>query len=202
MTYLDPTEPWPAHSRPEAQKALKEAAGAGWYFTKLSNHAFGRIKCSVTTGADSCSLIVYSTSGPVDGSATAKNIRQALRKCHHHREPEAGDEPDLADDELERNVTRLLQAAAGLRERARAEAAIEAAIEGDDVDELDLQVDAQTWADNEAQVAWAQMGRPVDPWPPAVRADELLIEAEHMISLITDAEIAGRLRSQLDRTQA
>lgn len=202
VTYLSPNEPWPSHPRPEARAALKEAAAAGWYFRKLSNHAFGMIKCAAMGDPGACSLQVFSTSGPFDGSETAKVIRRKLRACPHQALPDEAEVlPDQSDEDLERCVRALLQAAAGLDARARAAEAIDVAIEHDDVDALDAQEDARVRGDNRAQVAWAQLGRPVEPWPPAVGVEALLAEAENLTSMVTNEKAAARLLDLIEQTR-
>lgn len=196
--YLGAHEPWRRHPRPEAQRSMEEAAAAGWYFRELSGHAFGVLKCAAMGDPGACTVTVYTTSGPFDGSETAKVIRQKLRACPHQERLEVPDR-DLgrSDDELERTVERLVQAATGLQQRFRAAAAIEMAIEDDDVEEFHGQEEVLVRGDNDAQIAWAELGRPLSPWPPEERIGELLYEAETLINRISRAEIADRLRRRL-----
>ncbi|HEY9564414.1 MAG TPA: hypothetical protein VIR30_11650, partial [Nocardioides sp.] len=116
MSYLDPTEPWPGHGRPEARAALKDAAKAGWHFRPSSGHIFGTLKCSAIGQAGACTLPVFSTSGPADGSATAKKIRSMLRKCPHKTgaDDEPVEEQSLSDAEITQSVVALVTAVDGL----------------------------------------------------------------------------------------
>jgi hypothetical protein len=92
--WLGPDEPWPKHPRPEAEKALAEARGRGWWIKETRGHTFATIVChspSDGTRLDErniCRFHVYSTSG--DSGQTAKNIRRAVTGCRH-----GTDEPDL-----------------------------------------------------------------------------------------------------------
>lgn len=206
-SYLMPDEAWPRHPRNEAQRSLERAAAAGWSFRKLTNHAFGRIVCPAIGDPDACSVIVLSTSGPRDGSWTAKVIDDKVKRCRHGQPAEAApfEDEDLdrtrSDDELERRTTRLLEAAEGLRQRAEAEAAMEwAADEGDDAT-FDRQDERHGEGDIRARTAWAVLGRPFDPWPPEQGIEVLLDEADVAISGIADVEIAERLRTWWEHLQ-
>ncbi|MCC5952047.1 MAG: hypothetical protein JJU45_08115 [Acidimicrobiia bacterium] len=200
--YLGPDEPWPKHSRPEAREALDEASDAGWSFRKSAGHAFGRITCPAKGSPDACIVVVFSTSGPADGSETAKAIRRGLRKCRHAPKSEladAADEERLSDATIIRRVEQLLRVANGLAERNRAMAARDEALDRADefaFDEADRRI---VDADNTAQTAWDDLGRSIEPWPPAVATDELLDDAERFVAQLTDSERRGDLHRLIDR---
>lgn len=91
-----PSRVWPRHSRPQAQLALEEARRASWYLKKSSGRAkvWGVITCQdpdKVTADDRCSTSVMSTSGPEDGSETAKALRGCMRRCTHQRVVPAAD---------------------------------------------------------------------------------------------------------------
>lgn len=81
-------ERWPPHPRPLARLALAKAKAAGWVFKPSggSGHIFGSLRCREPQGLDPaevCKVPVYSTSGPADGSTTARVIENAIRQCPH-----------------------------------------------------------------------------------------------------------------------
>lgn len=200
--YLGPRDTWPTHSRPEARDALAEAARAGWSFRKSAGHAFGRIACPAQGTPEACMVVIFSTSGPADGSETAKAIRRGLRKCPHHAEPDAAESAEeevLSEAAIVRRVEHLLEVVDGLEERARAdERRDDALARGDDgdFDEADQRL---VDADNTAQVAWDALGRPLTPWPPDVAARELLTDAERFAARIAEGALADRLRQSIER---
>lgn len=87
--WTSPSEAWPRHERPLAQKALLAARLADWWLKKASarSKVWGVITCGEPTlpGADRCSISVMCTSGRPDGSSTKKAIDDFIRKCPHHR---------------------------------------------------------------------------------------------------------------------
>ena len=95
--YLAPGDQWPLHSRPLARAALEEARAAGWWFRPSEGHTFGRLRCmppEQDREKDACKVPVYSTSGPRDGSETARAIRDAVRKCGHDRDNQTSEQVD------------------------------------------------------------------------------------------------------------
>ena len=95
-------------------------------------------------------------------------------------------------------VERLLSAVEGLDRRSHADSAIHEAIEREDSDAFDEEHQRMTDGDNTAQIAWAQLGRPLVPWPPAVGRTELLIEAERFLAEVGDPDAALRLTNRID----
>lgn len=89
--WLSPTDPWDRHSRPLAQRALRDARATGWWLKKSAGRAkaWGVITCGdpALPSRERCSASVLSTSGPADGSATAKAIDAIVRQCPHQRRP-------------------------------------------------------------------------------------------------------------------
>lgn len=194
--YLGPGQRWPKHSRPEARAALREAAAAGWHLRKSDGHIFGTIKCPAMGQPGECTKSVFSTSGSADGADTARAIRKALRNCPHRDSGEVdvvSEDEGLADPAIERMVRRLIAAADGLQRRSLATVELERAIDRDDVAAFDESSQRVVGADNDAQIALTELGRPVDPWPPEVGRQELLDEVERLISRVDDADLARRL---------
>lgn len=92
--WVGPSEGWDTHSRPLANRALKNARAEGWWLKKSSGRAkvWGVISCGDPATVDKsqrCSKSVLSTSGPADGSETAIVIDEAVADCTHER-PLAG----------------------------------------------------------------------------------------------------------------
>lgn len=86
--WLGPQDVWPAHSRPLAQRALKKLRADGWCLKKAKGGAkvWGTVTCADPTlyGPEiRCTTFVSSTSGPADGSATAKALETLHQKCTH-----------------------------------------------------------------------------------------------------------------------
>lgn len=186
-SFLDSSQEWPSHSRPLAREALRQARKAGWLFRPNEGHTFGTLKCSNTDGA--CRLAIYSTSGPADGSMTAKSIKQVLRRCSHQRHDEIDahtPEPQSTVTEIEWKVRRLLNAIEGLDQRTRGETAALAAVERDDEPALEESELALRDGDNQALVAFQLMGKPMTPWPPEIGRGELLDEADRLLSQESD----------------
>jgi hypothetical protein len=87
--WTSPSEAWPRHERPLAQKALSEARLAGWWLKKASarSKVWGVITCGQPTlpGEERCSVSVMCTSGRPDGSSSKKAIDGAVSRCPHDR---------------------------------------------------------------------------------------------------------------------
>ncbi|MGI8809957.1 MAG: hypothetical protein ACR2KK_19365 [Acidimicrobiales bacterium] len=165
---------------------------------------------------------IFSTSGPADGSETARAIRDAVRKCGHHRDDLAR---VLRDPESAARlaagalavVARLIDAATALlnNERALAEAGdiIDAALER--MDDDGKIVEAETAAselerlaaieDARARASAFQAGGG-DPWPPVEGAQELVGLAVERLAAASDllveamgADDEGKLAAERDR---
>lgn len=171
---------------------------------------------------DACKVPVYSTSGPEDGSETARAIRDALRKCGHDRDANQQATPDpesasrLAAGALAL-VARLIDAAGALlaKERALAEAGevIETALRRMDDDRAIVEAEAAASElerlaaiDDARGLAAAAQAGAGDPWPPADGARELvelaverLAAAAALIVTATGAEDEGKLGAERDR---
>ncbi len=105
----------------------------------------------------------------------------------------------MADEEIERRVERLLRAIEGLRIRSTAISALDEAIDRDDVPAFDEHHVHLVAGDNKAQTAWAELGMPLDPWPPARGEAELLAEIERLMGGTGDADVAQRMATALKR---
>lgn len=125
--WLSPKEPWPSHSRPLARSALSRARGSGWWLRKAgrSGHLWGILTCAdpAIPPEGRCTFSVLSTSGPADGSATAKVIDQHLRNCEHERdhEPETVNRFEAVEVLLQRAAQALVTAEHLLAAKAHAE---------------------------------------------------------------------------------
>lgn len=199
---LPPGTSWPDHPRPEARAALNDARAAGWRFRKAgtSGHAFGQIRCPHPDDATCCKVIVFSTSRSADGSATAKHIRQKLRRCPHDT-PDPIDDDELRhldDVEIARRADRLTEAIGSLRRRAGAEAERDAALEADDEVAFDAADARMVGQDVAGTAAFRQLGRPTSPWPPEVAVGELVAEVRRMIGALGDEDERNRLAAALD----
>lgn len=193
MTWLGPDDPWTTHPRPEAQRALREVRDLGWSFRPASGHAFGTIKCPYPHHPNGgCSLSILTSSGPLDGSVTANEIRRAERRCSR-----LGDtDPALANAKLVvdlRQVDERLRGAERLRDyeslKVHAEEVLAAAEDGDEASQegalneaVDLEDEAQA-ANTEALVAASRFGLE-DPWPPDDGAIELAQAARERLNEI------------------
>jgi hypothetical protein len=184
MDWLSPTDVWPTHSRPEAQKALLAARAAGFWFAKLSAHAFGKIRC--------------------DSPDSGREIRKAIRNCNCERGlATERQSPTFAEDQLVEELRVLAQlTAAGLhlceedRAHSQAELAVNSPDEFDATDRFDRATNHADSSAEAAHLAAAMAGRG-HPWPPARRAEELLTElVSRMGTLETtvDQLAAGRFR--------
>lgn len=206
MDYLPPAERWPRHPRPMAAAAIEEARAAGWWFKPASGHAFGRLRCKQQ--GEGCVVPVYSTSGPADGSDTARVILSAVRKCPH-----AGDTTDLgfpdpavaARGQLA-ELDRILGAAEALLVAESSELETERLIEGlgsESPDGLDhdtvfdeLQTEsAKALARGLAYVTDTGLE---DPWPPAEGAAELLAIATARLKTVAQIVAAANDRELAD----
>ncbi len=199
--WLGPGDSWTKHPRPQARTSLREAALAGWSFRKLTGHSFGMLRCG--DGPGCCRVLVYSTSGPADGSETAREIRKALRSCTHHDAEIAGniDGDDHADDEIEARVAALVRAIRALDARDEELAAGEQALDDDDLPNYEAHLDRVTTVENDAVMSIASIGIPVPPWPPAIGRSELFREAGRWIALVQDDSTRQRLEDILGRVQ-
>jgi hypothetical protein len=118
--WLGPRDAWPAHSRPLAQRALKRLRVDGWYLkrAKAGAKGWGTVTCADPTlyGPDMrCTTFVSSTSGPADGSETAKTLEALNQKCPHDR---AGPAAATAGSGANPDDSDALTEAATLIERA------------------------------------------------------------------------------------
>jgi hypothetical protein len=212
--YLAPTDSWPRHPRPAARVALSEARAKGWWLEPVAGHAFGRLRCAPPGGdspSDACVMLVWSTSGPRDGSDTARHILDGLRKCTHDQStgPPLGPEDyaDRAEVALDR-VDAFLDAADNFHAMRLADEEADEAISAA-IDHLDQFGDAgfermDQWAAEADIEASRQRARALaaaaragvdDPWPPQLSADELLDLAANTlrgaVDLVAAAEGSG-----------
>lgn len=202
--WLGPLEPWPRHPRPLARAALRDAAAAGWHLRKSNGHSFGTLKCPAKGTPGACTVVVFSTSGAADGSETAREIRKALRACPHRNDIEHAQqdaEAELSDEVIEARVRRLLEAVDGLDRRERSEAGLDQAIERDDVGAFEEHSRGLTEADNDAQIALAELGLPLDPWPPSVGRAELLEEAKDFSRRAMSPDVLQRLTAMVEQVR-
>lgn len=195
MGFMGADQPWPEHKSPGARRALLAAKEAGWRFRPATGHSFGTLKCPDLD--DPCRVAVYSTSGSRDGSDTAKLILRAVRGCNHGGERVEPDGSSVDDEDLVRMVDLLLDAAAALAERSAIEARVMTAAEADDGDAFEMFGQRFVQADNDAAVRFAALGRPTEPWPPAVAAHELVNEAERCASVAVDPTLGAALSSRV-----
>lgn len=182
--WLGPNEKWPEHSRPLARDAVARAKRSGWWLRPAS-HAFGRLRCAhpedLPSGA--CAVTILSTSGPADGSATAREILKVLDACPHRTsERGAPDAEDAARQarQLLAQLQRIASAADRLLawsvERKRADTAFAEALQFDRDDRLVHAAEHDEAAAAAASSAFedAVAGRVSDPWPPERGAAELV----------------------------
>jgi hypothetical protein len=210
VSWLGPDEPWDTHPRPEAQRALQDVRDLGWSFRPASGHAFGTIKCPYPHHNDGgCTLSVLRTSGPLDGSVTANEIRRAVRRCHR-----LGDtDPAKANAKLVidlRQVDEVLQAAEKLRDseylQQKADEVLAEAANGTTASQeialdeaVELEDKAQA-ANTEALIAASRFGLE-DPWPPDQGAAELALAARERLNEILkgfSGEIDGTSEAFID----
>lgn len=141
-------------------------------------------------GNDACKVPVFSTSGPEDGSETARAIRDALRKCPHDR----GDQvPEALTPESAARLpagalaltARLIEAAQALLRKDQAfneaEDLLEAALgrldDGAAVDEAEAvisELERLARVEDARGLAAAAQADAGDPWPPVDGARELV----------------------------
>jgi hypothetical protein len=204
VTWLGPNELWDIHPRPEAQRALQDVRDLGWSFRPASDHAFGTIKCPYAHHNDGgCTLSVLRTSGPLDGSVTANEIRRAVRRCDR-----LGDtDPAKANAKLRvdlRQVDGVLEGAEKLRDseslqQEAYEVLAEAANGSTAAQEIaldeavELEEKAQV-ANREALVAASRFGLE-DPWPPDQGAAELALAARERLN-----EVLEGFSGEIDET--
>lgn len=194
-TWLSSTEVWPKHKGSLAEAALGEARDAGWLFR--SGGHFGTIKCCEDTGQpghDPCRLSIFGSSGPADGSETAKQIRSSIRKCPH-RDRTAPSTTDVETElrsarQSEAHLDRLIAAGIKLTEAegfsAQAASALKKAYRDDSLEHLAEAERLTGWAEErsgEALSHAAYAGR-VHPWPPAEGAAELAQEAMKIVETL------------------
>lgn len=204
MSWLGPDEPWDTHPRPEAQRALQDVRDLGWSFRPASGHGFGTIKCPYAHHPDGgCRLPIASTSGPLDGSVTANEIRRAVRRCHR-----LGDtDPAKANAKLVtdlRQVDEVLQAAEKLKDseslQQKADEVLAEASNGNTTSQdaaineaIDLEDKAQA-ANTTALIAASRFGLE-DPWPPDEGATDLAQAARERLD-----EILEGFSGEIDET--
>ena len=191
-----PSDSWPTHRYPEAQRALGEAQHAGWWLKSAgdSAHGYGVLYCRRTSGPEFCKFPVFTTGGS-DSEETAHRIREKIAKCHHgdrDEDPSSGAEP--ASAEILRGAQfhmdragRLLTATEFLATQhvlqARAAALLdEAASAAQDAESLLAQA---VQADEDAAAAAEDARREADavgmasrPWPPEDPRARLIDPAE------------------------
>jgi hypothetical protein len=173
---------------------------------------------------EACKVPVYSTSGAVDGSDTARVIRDALRKCPHERDADGEDSP--APDSAARlaggtlaDVARLIDAADSLlaKEVALREVGeiIEAALDQieEDADADTREIEGVAWElerlasiEDARGLAAASQAGAADPWPPGDGARELvglaearLTDADDLIPMAAGTEEQQELTFERDR---
>lgn len=202
---------------------------AGWWFRPSSGHAFGRLRCmppDQDPDNAACKIPVWSSSGPADGSETARAIRDAVRKCpHEHPSSVVGAEPEhaarMAGGRLSA-LSRLISAARDLvdeaTDRQKAAETMRGALTALEQGDLDtavaLEKESERLEDQAASKnarAWAEaasvgIGK---PWPPVRGAEELLEAAgeglDALVAWIEAAEGAdnhGSLIKERDRLSA
>jgi hypothetical protein len=192
MDWLGRDKTWPEHPRKEARQALDDAKAAGWMFAEFSDHAFGKIRCTVHH-EPSCEVTILSTGkGDKSGAVTANIIRQKLRSCRN-REPESG--PPSAADAHRALVSaeRLAEAAVRLRLseglRSRSDDQLARAERAGDADTADRLLEQAAAADERAEIeryaAWVDANRfgLGEPWPPDEGARELERAAREQLNL-------------------
>lgn len=199
--WLSPHDAWPAHPDKEAQKALRDAKDAGWWFKPSQGHVFGTLTCTEPEGMvrqhsdQVCTAKVYSTAGR--SGATANHIRDQIRTCRHGASEGPATAPLGREAEVWRlreaqrhldAAERLLDACDALIARhghqARAEELLQAAAEQRDnaiqalaFKRAAVEEDAASHAARRAQglaeeTGWGR------PWPPDDPASQLLDPAE------------------------
>lgn len=223
--YLAPRDQWPRHSRPLARAALEQARSQGWWFRPSEGHAFGRLRCrppEQDPGNDACKVPVYSTSGPEDGSETARAILDALRKCPHDQGSQDCEAPTpeaaarIAAGALA-ITARLIEAAQALLRKDQvlteaddlledALARLDAGAEVDGVDAAVSELERLASVEDSHGLAAAAQAGAGDPWPPADGARELFTLAAERLRAVRDlvtaakgAEEETKLAAECDR---
>lgn len=195
--WIGKDEPWPSHSRPEAQKALKFARSKGFLFRKTNSHAFGRMRCAAED--DPCEVSIHSTSGSGDGSTTAGVVRDLVRKCPH-RSTDTRDElqVDSVCPELSMRLDdcgRILDAVEELMARDEYVREFEQQLDqsttdGDEHFFAAVELESLAAIAEQQSLAMVAEVRNVDDWPPAEGAGELLADVA-----ITLDDASSRLAS-------
>lgn len=188
-----------AHPRPQAQQALKRARKAGFYLRPSKDHTFGFLGCGCKdSSVPECRESVLKTSGPKDGSVTARYIDDLVRKCPHDRNVVAVDDAADALDEIDEILYRLprfLDACDALLEAAErlaaAEASMDEAIGGSpNADELMEEAAvleaAGLHAGRLAESHGVQADTWADGWPPGDGAREVCQRASSVHQRATD----------------
>ncbi len=219
MAHLSPADAWPRHQRPQAAAALEEARLAGWWFRPSDGHIFGRLRCRPPapggmTDDDACKVPIFSTSGPADGSETARVIREAVRKCSHSRtqaSPRSRDSAALLAGGRLDELSRLAVAATALLYAAdatqQADIALDDAVQAleehsrtEEAEALERHSDEMrrraASESSRALAAATSIGRGV-PWPPGEGAAELVEQLtaglDEVEPLLAEAEGAASL---------
>ena len=198
-SWLGPGDHWPAHPRPQAQQALKRARKAGFHLRPSKDHTFGFLGCGCKDDpVQECRESVLKTSGPKDGSVTARYIDDLVRKCPHDRVAQEADHSEDPLDEINGILYRLprfLDACDSLLKAAAsfdaAQASIDEAIAGSQ-DEDDLVEKAAVLeaaglqAGHMAKSHGMQADEWADGWPPADGAREVCHRASAAHQRATD----------------
>lgn len=176
--WLGPEDSWPRHGRPLARVAIAEAKRLGWSL-RPGGH-FGRLRCPARV----CAVSLFSSSGPEDGSETARAVYRVLHPCPHGVPPsgEVTDAPAAESDARRRlaQLTRIADAADALATQAledlRARRLLERALLEDSDAHLDdaAEHEARASAAEGAARRNAAAAEAADPWPPARGAQELV----------------------------
>lgn len=215
-----PSDSWPTHSYPEAQKALDEARNAGWWLKSAgkSAHGYGVLYCRRTTSREYCKFPVFTTGGS-DSEDTAHRIREKVAKCQHGNlgdEHVEGTERTSVEvlrgaqfhmDRAERLLTAVELLATQEELRARAAALLEsAATDTQDAEGLLAQA---VRADEDAAAATEDARREADgigmagpPWPPEDPHARLVGPAEGHIDTASEmlsGAIGAQARAALER---
>lgn len=196
-SWLSPDEPWP-HLRGEADRALREAKHARWWFREpgRSAHYVGGIHCHRADEVeDPCKFGLQGTpkGGPEE---QAKLIREALAKCRHATPTDSEEEPRAPAEALTSlrmqldRLERLVDAIEALARYEDSERELEILLESAASDErqatalfehaMDLEEEAQTHLEQARESADRGGGLGVDPFPPDDVEARLVVPASHL----------------------